>query len=93
LTSGGNPTMSTPGTPGFFGATFDTAVTSIDIYPLGYIAANPTTALLDNFSFGTADAPDPPATAEGSTLLLIGSGLVVLAGGRRLRKRSAPLTA
>jgi hypothetical protein len=93
-TAGNNPTMSTPGTPGFFGATFDSPITSIDIYPQNYVTGgSPTFALLDNFSFGTADAPDPPAASEAGTLLLIGSGLVALAGGRRLRRRSPALTA
>jgi hypothetical protein len=72
------PTYGTP-TPGFFGATFDTPVSSIDVTALGVIPGNDSYVLLDNFSFGAANVsqPDPVGDVpEAGTLMMIGSGLV-----------------
>ena len=80
------PTFTAP-TPGFFGATFDSPVTTIDITPLGISPGDYTNALMDNFSFGTAaGAVTPPTdeTPEAATLVMIGVGLV---GLRTIRKR------
>lgn len=84
VTAGGStftvPTYTVP-TPEFFGATFDTPVTTIDVTPLGVIPANGTNAMIDNFSFGTAIAGQggsDTAAPEAGTLMMIGSGLVGL---------------
>jgi len=88
VTAGGStftvPTYTTP-TPGFFGATFDAPVTTIDIAPLGLAAGAGAYELLDNFSFGAADATQDSGgdTPEAATLLMIGLGLVALTALRR----------
>jgi len=94
VTAGGStftvPTYTVP-TPGFFGATFDTPVTTIDVTPLGVVSANGTDPLLDNFSFGAATGgqTDPGSDApEAGTLMMIGSGLVGLTAITRRRAKA-----
>ncbi len=70
-----NPTP----TPAFFGATSDTAFSTIDVTLSG--APSGTYELIDEFRFGTAQVVQAP---EAATFLLIGSGLI---GIMALRKR------
>ena len=68
----------------FFGVTSDTAIATINLTVLGTTFNGSTSALLDNFTFGTADLSQAP---EGGTFLLIGSGLIGIAAlKRRFRK-------
>ena len=78
------PTFNAP-TPGFFGVTSDTAISSVTFSLAsngGYYA------WFDNVNFGTAqvsggDGGDGSQTPEAGTFLLIGSGLLALAITRR----------
>jgi hypothetical protein len=77
------PTFGTP-TPAFFGVTANAPISSIDFTVLGTVFNGDTVGLIDNFSFGTADTSPPPSdTPEVASKLLIGSGLVLLAGLKR----------
>ena len=79
------PTFARP-TLGFFGFTSDTPFTTIDISVPNTTPSGGTYALLDNFSFGTAQTA-PADTPEIATFVLIGSGLVVLGGRRKWLSR------
>jgi hypothetical protein len=74
----------------FFGVTSDTAFTTFQIQ--SNIAK---TVLMDNFIFGTATTgtvtdPPPSDTPEAATLIMIGSGLLIMRfGGRRLHMFAA----
>ena len=72
------PTFPAP-TAGFFGATFDAPITSVDISAPG--APDNSLLFLDNFSFGAAATSDQ--TPEVDTLLMIGTGLTAVAAMRR----------
>jgi len=92
VTAGGStftvPTFSTPA-PGFFGATFDAPVSTIDVTPLGVIPSNYTDPFLDNFGFGAAAASQSGSdedAPEAGTLMMIGSGLVGLTTITRRRR-------
>ena len=77
------PTFLAP-TAGFFGATFDAPVTTVDISAPG--APDNSLLFLDNFSFGSAATSDQ--TPEVDTLLMIGTGLTAVAAMRRRRSRT-----
>jgi hypothetical protein len=77
------PTDARP-TEQFWGVTSDTAISAINLTLLGTAFNGSTYALLDNFSFGTADLSQAP---EAGTFLLIGSGLIGIAGLRKLLHR------
>ena len=77
------PTDARP-TEQFWGVTSDTAISTINLTLLGTAYNGSTYALLDNFSFGTADLSQAP---EAGTFLLIGSGLIGIAGLRKLLRR------
>jgi hypothetical protein len=66
------PTDARP-TLAFWGITSDTPITSIALTASGSIYNGSTSALIDNFQYGTADLSEAP---EGATFLLIGSGLI-----------------
>jgi hypothetical protein len=74
------PTFTQP-TLAFWGITSDTPITSLQLTLAGSTYNGGSEALLDNFSFGTADMSAAP---EAGTYLLIGSGLIGLV---LLRKR------
>ena len=78
------PTFGQP-TPAFFGLTSSTPITSVDLTVLGTAFNGGTWGFIDNFSFGTAATTDTPEIAS---KVLIGSGLVLLAGLKR-RARGA----
>jgi hypothetical protein len=83
VTAAGNtytvPTFATP-TPAFFGVVANAPISSIDLTVLGTVFNGDTVGLIDNFSFGTAATTDTPEIAS---KVLIGSGLVLLAGLKR----------
>ncbi len=85
VAAGGANTASTFNQPtlGFFGIVADSPISAIDLTVLGTVFNGGTIGLIDNFSYGTA-AQDTPEVAS---MILIGSGLVVLAG---LKKRKRP---
>jgi hypothetical protein len=71
---------------GFLGVTSTSSIQWIDFVS----ASGPNRAIIDNFRFGSANDPTPPAdTPEPLTALLFGSGLVLLVSGRYARKRFA----
>lgn len=65
-------------TPGFWGFTSDTAITSITLNLQGTVFNGGSMAFLDNFQFGTAGVQDIGQAPEAATFLLIGSGLIGL---------------
>jgi hypothetical protein len=74
----------------FWGLTSDTPISSVDFTIQGTAAQGGTTGFPDNFRYGTAQtgsSGNPSDTPEAATLVLIGSGLIGLAG---LRKRIKP---
>jgi len=76
----------------FFGLTSDTAISSLQLTVPGATADSGTEALLDNFSFGSADMSAAP---EAGTYLLIGTGLiglVILRKRLRLEKPAADIS-
>jgi len=83
------PTYPRP-TPSFFGVTTTTAISQID-FILKVANSSEPSPLLDNFAFGMASlggagGPEPGAeTPEALTLLLVGSGLVMIHFMRRRR--------
>jgi len=79
------PTDARP-TEQFWGVTSDTAISTINLTLLGTVYNGTTYALLDNFSFGTADS-DMSQAPEGGTFLLIGSGLIGIAGLRKFVRK------
>jgi hypothetical protein len=84
--AGTNYTVATDPLPTeqFFGVTSDTPIATIDLTVLGTTYNGSTSALLSNFSFGTADLSQAP---EAGTFLLIGSGLIGIAAlKKRMRK-------
>lgn len=73
-------------TPNFFGLTSDTAFTTFYLQLPGG-----NTPFIDNFSYGseqTQGSGDPPATPEIATFLMIATGLIALAKGRRVLHRA-----
>ena len=86
-TAGGTYTVPTfaPQTLAFFGVTSSAPITSVDLTVVGTVFNGDTVGLIDNFAFGTASVTDTPEIAS---KLLIGSGLVLLAGLKR-RTRGA----
>jgi hypothetical protein len=86
VAAGGTFTVPTfaPPTPAFFGVVANAPILSIDLNVLGTVFNGSTTGFIDNFSFGTADTSPPPSdTPEVASKILIGSGLVLLAGLKR----------
>lgn len=81
VAAGGSYTVPTftPQTVAFFGVTSDAPITGIDLTVLGTVFNGSTTGLIDNFAFGTASADTPEVASK----ILIGSGLVLLAGLKR----------
>ena len=71
-----------PQTLAFFGVVADAPISMIDLTVLGTSISGGTHGLIDNFSFGTAATTETPEIAS---RVLIGGGLVLLAG---LKKRS-----
>jgi hypothetical protein len=81
-------TSSNRATPTFWGITYDTAIDTVDIRPLTLATA----LLIDNASTGMAKAAitDPPADPgaeipEAASILLAGTGLVMLGIWRRVK--------
>ncbi|HTS50969.1 MAG TPA: hypothetical protein VMH05_23645 [Bryobacteraceae bacterium] len=70
------PTDARP-TQAFWGVTSDTPVSSLTLSLQGTAYNGSTSALLDNFQFGTSDLSQAP---EAATFVLIGSGLIAIAG-------------
>jgi len=87
--AGNNYTVPTDPLPTeqFFGITSDTPISTIDLTLLGTAYNGSTYALLDNFSYGTADAGDMSQAPEGGTFLLIGSGLIAIAGLKKFVRK------
>jgi len=87
ITVGGNqytvPTDPRP-TEAFWGITSDTPISSVTLTVQGSVYNGSTTALLDNFQFGTAEMSQAP---EGATFVLIGSGLIAIAGLKKFVRR------
>ena len=69
------PTDALP-TEAFWGVTSTTPIASISLTLQGTVYNGSTTALLDNFQFGTSDLSQAP---EAATFVLIGSGLIGIA--------------
>ncbi len=61
----------------FWGITSDTPISSVTLTLQGTVYNGSTSALLDNFQFGTSDLSQAP---EAATFVLIGSGLIGIAG-------------
>ncbi len=74
-------------TEAFWGLTSDTPISSLQLDVPAATPSSGTSALLDNFSFGTAGTGDVSEAPEAGTYLLIGSGLIGLVV---LRKRLTP---
>jgi len=70
------PTDARP-TEAFWGVTSDTPIASITLSLQGTVYNGSTSALLDNFQYGTANLSQAP---EAATFVLIGSGLIAIAG-------------
>jgi hypothetical protein len=66
----------------FWGVTSDTPISTIDLKLLDAAFNGGSHAFVDNFKFGTAQAP-PAETPEAATFLLIGSGLIGLVALKR----------
>ena len=73
------PTEARP-TEAFFGITSTAPISSLTLTLQGTAYNGSTNALLDNFQYGTADVSQAP---EGATFVLIGSGLIAIAGLRK----------
>lgn len=67
-------------TQAFWGVTSDTPIASITLTLQGTVYNGSTSALLDNFEYGTANLSQAP---EAATFVLIGSGLIAIAGLKR----------
>ena len=67
-------------TEAFWGVTSDTPISSLTLTLQGTVYNGATNALLDNFQFGTANMSQAP---EAATFVLIGSGLIAIAGLRK----------
>ena len=78
------PTDARP-TEQFWGVTSDTPIATINLTLLGTVYNGSTYALLDNFSYGTADQMSQ--APEAGTFLLIGSGLVGIAGLKKFLRK------
>lgn len=87
--AGNNYTVPTDPLPTeqFFGVTSDTPIASINLTLLGTTYNGSTYALLDNFSFGTASVGEMGAAPEGTTFLLIGSGLIGIAALKKFIRK------
>jgi len=62
-----------PGQFGFFGTTFDSSISTVQITALGPAGIE---NIIDDISFGTYNPVDQSPMPEGTSLLMIGSGLV-----------------
>jgi hypothetical protein len=91
VAAGGTYTVPTfaPQTVAFFGVTADAPIMNVDLTVLGTVFNGGTTGLIDNFSFGTAVQDTP----EVASMVMIGSGLVLLAVLGKRRKRLQPAAA
>ncbi len=67
-------------TEAFWGVTSDTPIANITLTLQGSVYNGGTSALLDNFQYGTANLSQAP---EAATFVLIGSGLIAIAGLRK----------
>jgi hypothetical protein len=72
------PTAARP-TEAFWGVTSDSAISSLDLTLQGTAYDGSTSALLDNFRYGTSAAQGMSEAPEAGTFLLIGSGLIAIA--------------
>ena len=86
--AGNNYTVPTDARPTeqFWGITSDTPIATINLTLLGTVYNGSTYALLDNFSFGTTTVGMSQAP-EAGTFLLIGSGLIGIAGLRKFIRK------
>jgi hypothetical protein len=86
--AGNNYTVPTDARPTeqFWGVTSDTAIATINLTLLGTVYNGSTYALLDNFSYGTA-AAEMSQAPEAGTFLLIGSGLIGIAGLKKFVRK------
>ena len=73
----------------FWGVTTDTPISSADFTLPGATSSGGSIAFLDNFRYGTAQAPTD--TPEAATLVMIGSGLIGLAYMRKRIKGARPV--
>jgi len=73
------PTDPSP-TEAFWGVTSNTPISSLTLTLQGTAYNGSTSALLENFQFGTSDLSQAP---EAATFVLIGSGLIAIAGFKK----------
>ncbi len=72
------PTAARP-TETFWGVTSDAAIASLDLTLQGTSYNGSTSAMIDNFRYGTSAAQGMSDAPEATTFLLIGSGLIAIA--------------